>query len=361
MLKVAIIGASGYTGGELLRLLSRHPHVDIIAATSEKSSGKPLSQIFPNLKNFFNLTFQPLDPKKLSEEADFIFTALPHGRSIGPVAEFVKHGKRVVDLSADFRLKDPSLYEKWYGGKHTDIALLKDAVYGLPELYRDKIKDSFLVANPGCYPTASILALAPLMKCELTKSGLMKSELMRGGLEIRGQIYIDAKSGISGAGRSPALSYHFPEVHEGLEAYKVGTHRHIPEIEQILSEIAGVNIQVCFVPHLTPVNRGLLSTVYVPLSSHAGLEDISGLYQKFYSNEPFIRVLDPGLQPNIRDVRGANFCDIGLALDSRNNCLIITAVIDNLVKGAAGTAVQNMNIMMGFGETTGLMHPGLFP
>lgn len=351
MLKVAIIGASGYTGGELLRLLALHPHADIVAATSEKSSGKSLSQVFPNLKNFFNLTLQPLVPQRLTEEADFIFTALPHGSSVSPVAEFVKQGKRVVDLSADFRLKDPSLYEKWYGAKHTDIALLKEAVYGLPELYRDKIKDSLLVANPGCYPTASILALAPLMK----------SELMKSGLGIRGQIYIDAKSGISGAGRSPALSYHFPEAHEGLEAYKVGTHRHIPEIEQVLSDTAGVNIQVCFVPHLTPVNRGLLVTVYVPLSSHAGLEDIAGLYRKFYSNEPFIRVLDQGLQPNIRNVRGANFCDIGLALDSRNNCLIITAVIDNLVKGAAGTAVQNMNIMMGFGETTGLMQPGLFP
>lgn len=351
MLKVAIAGASGYTGGELLRLLFRHPHIEIVSATSEKSSGKLISQVFPNLKDFFNLTLQPLVPSRIAEEADLIFTALPHGSSIGPVAEFVKCGKRVVDLSADFRLKDPSIYEKWYGTEHADAALLADSVYGLPELYRDKIKGSMLIANPGCYPTASILALAPLMK-----SGLIKS-----GIGIKGQIYIDAKSGISGAGRGPALAYHFPEANEGLEAYKVGTHRHIPEIEQVLSDIAGTNIQVCFVPHIIPVNRGLLSTVYVPMLEPVEVKDIAGLYQRFYTNEPFVRVLDPGLQPNIRDVRGANFCDIGVAIDSRTNCLIITAAIDNLVKGAAGTAVQNMNIMMGFEETTGLMQPGLFP
>ena len=216
MLKVAVAGASGYTGGELLRLLYLHPQVQVVAVTSEKSSGRPVTEIFPNLKGFFNLTLQHLVPQKLTEIADFIFTALPHGTSIGPVHEMVKAGKRVVDLSADFRLKDPSLYQEWYGIEHTGKALLKTAAYGLPELYRERIQGAVLVANPGCYPTASILALAPLLKNRLI---------------LHERIYIDAKSAVSGAGRAPSLPYHFPEAHEGLEAYKVGTHRHIPEIE----------------------------------------------------------------------------------------------------------------------------------
>ena len=346
MLKVAVAGASGYTGGELLRLLSLHPHVQVVAVTSEKSSGRPVAEIFPNLKGFFNLTLQPLAPQELAEKADLIFTALPHGTSIGSVSEIVKAGKRVVDLSADFRLRDPSLYQEWYGIEHTDKGLLEKAVYGLPELYREQIRGAVLVANPGCYPTASILALSPLLKSRLI---------------LHERIYIDAKSAVSGAGRVPSLPYHFPEAHEGLEAYKVGTHRHIPEIEQVLSDISGEGITVSFVPHLIPVNRGLLCTVYAPLASSIEVDGVITVYKKFYGNEPFVRVLDTGQQPNIRNVRGANFCDIGIAIDRRNRCIIVTSAIDNLVKGAAGEAIQNMNIMMGFEETTGLMQPGMFP
>jgi len=346
LFKVAIVGASGYTGGELLRLLSRHPRVRVVAVTSEKSAGKPVSAVFPNLSGFFNLNLRPLVTEDLSEEAEFIFTALPHGTSVEPVSALVRSGKRVIDLSADFRLKDPSLYREWYEMEHREKELLENAVYGLPELYREEIRRATLVANPGCYPTAGILAIAPLIE-----NGMIETN----------RIYIDAKSAISGAGRGPALPYHFPEAHEGLEAYKVGIHRHTPEIEQTLSDIAGESIRVTFVPHLIPANRGLLCTVYAPLSSHVEEGEIIDIYRRYYDNEPFIRILDAGRQPNIRNVRGANFCDIGIVVDKRNWCVIVTSAIDNLVKGAAGVAIQNMNIMAGLDETLGLMEPGLFP
>lgn len=346
MLKVAIAGASGYTGGELLRLLYNHPEVEIVAVTSEKSAGSPLVQTFPNLKKFFNLLLEPLDPQKIAEKADFIFTALPHGTSIGPVGEFIKMGKKVVDLSADFRIKDTAVYKEWYGAEHTNKTLLDSGVYGLPELYRDKIKETAFVANPGCYPTATILAIAPLLKNKII---------------INERIFIDAKSSISGAGRGPALPYHFPEAHEGMEAYKVGTHRHTPEIEQALADVAGSAITICFVPHIIPANRGMLCTIYSALASQAAVDDIINIYKKFYTDEPFVRILDKGTQPNIRNVKGSNFCDIGIAVDTRTGCVIVTSVIDNLVKGASGQAIQNMNIMMGFEETTGLMNPGMFP
>jgi len=346
MLKVAVVGASGYTGGELLRILALHPYVKVVAVTSEKSSGRSVAQVFPNLTGFYDLILQPLSPEIAGADAEFIFTALPHGTSVAPVTEFVKMGKMVVDLSADFRLKDPLAYEEWYGVKHADKDLLQNAVYGLPEIYRSRIKGAALIANPGCYPTASILGITPIIRNRLHNGE---------------RIIIDAKSAISGAGRSPALSWHFPEAHEGMEAYKPGTHRHIPEIEQVLSDIAGSTITTCFVPHLVPANRGLLSTIYVPTDYSGEAGDIIELYKESYHGEPFVRVLDAGRQPNIRNVKGANFCDIGITLDKRNGCIIVTSVIDNLVKGAAGTAIQNMNIMMGFEETAGLMQPGLFP
>ena len=346
MLNVAVAGASGYTGGELLRLLALHPYVKVVAVTSEKSSGKPITQLFPSLSRFYDLTLEPLSSEIAAGEAEFVFTALPHGTSVTPVSEFVKSGKMVVDLSADFRLRDPLTYEEWYGVKHTAKDLLQSAVYGLPEIYRDRIKGASLVANPGCYPTASILSIAPLLK---------------NGLYNGGKIIIDAKSAISGAGRSPSLAFHFPEANEGMEAYKAGTHRHIPEIEQVLSDVAGNTVTTCFVPHLIPANRGLLTTGYVPSDFSGEAADIVRLYREFYDNEPFVRVLDAGRQPNIRDVKGANFCDIGIALDKRNGCIIVTSAIDNLVKGSAGAAIQNMNIMKGYKETTGLMQPGLFP
>jgi len=346
MLKVAVAGASGYTGGELLRLLALHPYVKVVAVTSEKSSGRPITQLFPSLSRFYDLSLEPLSSEIAAGEAEFVFTALPHGTSIAPVSEFVKMGKMVVDLSADFRLKDPLTYEEWYGVKHTAESLLESAVYGLPEIYRNKIKGAKLIANPGCYPTASILGIIPLIKNRLYNGG---------------KIIIDAKSAISGAGRSPSLAFHFPEVNEGMEAYKAGTHRHIPEIEQVLSDVAGSVVTTCFVPHIIPANRGLLSTCYVPSDFRGEAADIVKLYREFYNDEPFVRVLDAVRQPNIRDVKGANFCDIGIALDKRNGCVIVTSAIDNLVKGSAGTAIQNMNIMKGYEETTGLMHPGLFP
>lgn len=346
MLKVAVAGASGYTGGELLRLLALHPYVKVVAVTSEKSSGKPITQLFPSLSRFYDLTLEPLSSEIAAGEAEFIFTALPHGTSVTPVSEFIRMGKMVVDLSADFRLKDPFTYEEWYGIKHNEASLLQSAVYGLPEIYRNRIKGAALVANPGCYPTASILGIVPLIEKRLYNGG---------------KIIIDAKSAISGAGRSLSLSFHYPEANEAMEAYKVGVHRHTPEIEQVLSDIAGNPVTACFVPHLIPASRGLLSTCYVPSDFSGETGDIIKIYREFYDNESFVRVLDAGRQPNIRDVKGANFCDIGITLDKRNGCIIVTAAIDNLVKGAAGAAIQNMNIMKGYEETTGLMQPGLFP
>lgn len=333
-------------GGELLRLLIGHPKTEVVVTTSEQSSGKPVAHLFPNLKGLIDLSYEPLRPEKVAEKADFIFLALPHRESMDPVARFVKMGKRVVDLSADFRLKDRKVYKEWYKEDHSEPTLLRRAVYGLPELYREKIKGAALVANPGCYPTATILGLAPLIKK---------------GLIGNSAIIIDAKSGISGAGRKPSLPYHFPEMDENLMAYNVGSHRHTPEIEQELATIFKKKTKVSFVPHLIPMNRGILATIYVKLRKRASTGDILGIFTDFYEGEPFIRVLQEGDNPETKRVLGSNFCDIGAVSDKRNGIVIVMVAIDNLVKGGAGQAIQNMNIMMGFNEADGLRYPGIFP
>ena len=257
MLKVAIIGGSGYTGGELLRLLLYHTEVEITAITSEKSAGKAVAQLFPNLKDKTDLIFENNNPAAVSKKADFIFLCLPHCAAMDSAKAYLKYGKKVVDLSADFRLRDYKVYEKWYKEKHTAKDLLKKAVYGLPELYRDKIKKASLVANPGCYPTSAILALAPLLKSKWAK-----------GINL--PIIIDSKSGVSGAGRGAEVAYLFTEANESVRAYKIGTHRHTPEIEQELSIAAKKKINVSFTPHLIPMNRGILSTIYVKKAINAG-------------------------------------------------------------------------------------------
>ena len=345
-LKVAICGGSGYTGIELLRILSGHPQVKITAVTSEKSAGKSFSSLFPHLQKYQNLTYEPLNKTGLLNKADLFFLALPHGASQEAGNFFFNNKKRVIDLSADYRLSDPSVYQEWYGLPHEYRSTLKKAVFGLPEIYRSKIKKAKLIANPGCYPTSAILGLLPAIKNRL--------------IDIF-SIIIDSKSGVTGAGRKADIAVSFCEVNEGFKAYGIGTHRHTAEIEQELSLAAGNKIKVNFTPHLLPVDRGILTTVYARLSKKTDTSSVLNIYKKMYKDEPFVSVLEEGTFPNIKDVRGTNFCHIGIKVVPRTNTLIIVSVIDNLVKGASGQAVHNMNIMMGFDETAGLESPALFP
>ncbi len=346
MLKVAIIGGSGYTGGELLRLLLSHSEVEITAITSEKSAEKSVDNLFPSLRDKTGLVFEKNVPATIARKADFVFLCLPHCAAMDSAKEYLGYGKKVVDLSADFRLKDYKVYEKWYKEKHTARPLLKKAVYGLPELYREKIKNAVLVANPGCYPTSAILAIAPLLKSKRVN-------------KIDLPIVIDAKSAVSGAGRGADIAYHFPEANESLRPYKIGTHRHIPEIEQELSQAAKKKISISFTPHLVPMNRGILSTIYIKLNASG--EMLLSHYKDFYENEPFVRILNAGNIPDTKNVRGSNICEIGIVEDKRLGMIVIVSAIDNLIKGASGQAIQNMNIMMGFDEECGLNLLPVFP
>lgn len=343
---IAIVGSSGYTGGELYRLLLNHPRVRVTSVTSEKSAGKPLTSLFPHLASLTDLVCEPLDPEAIAKKTDFVFLAVPHVTAQEAAFRFHQLGKKVVDLSADYRLADPAVYETWYEHCHQYPGLLKSAVYGLPELHREKIKKALLVANPGCYPTSAILALAPLIK--------------KGVVDLK-SVIIDSKSGVSGAGRSLSLAHHYPEVNEGLMAYKIGTHRHTPEIEQELTLLAGHSVTISFTPHLIPMNRGILTTSYASLNTAADTGGVHALYQEFYRDEPFVRLLAPGEFPNVRNVRGSNFCDIGVYADRRTGRVVVVSAIDNLVKGASGQAIQNMNLMMGFHEMEGIKVAGLFP
>ncbi len=345
-LKIAIVGSSGYTGGELYRLLLHHRHVMVTAVTSEKSAGQPLISIFPHLAGLTDLICEPLDPATIARKADVVFLALPHVTAQEAAFRFYQLGKKVVDLSADYRLTDPALYEKWYEHCHQYPDLLKQAVYGLPEIHREEIKKAQLIANPGCYPTSAILGLAPLVK--------------KGVIDLE-TIIVDSKSGVSGAGRSPSLAHQFCEVNEGLMAYKIGTHRHTPEIEQELGALAGRAVTLSFTPHLIPMNRGILCTIYAALNTAMDSAQLHGMYEEFFRNEPFVRVLPVGVFPNVRNVRGSNFCDIGVYADQRTGRAVVVTAIDNLVKGASGQAIQNMNLMLGWDETEGLKLAGLFP
>ena len=345
-LKIAIVGSSGYTGGELYRILLYHPSAEVTVVTSEKSAGKPITDIFPHLLGLSDLICEPLDPASIAKKADLAFLALPHVTAQEAAFQLRKLGVKVVDLSADYRLADPALYETWYEHCHQYPDLLKSAVYGLPELHRERIRKASLIANPGCYPTSAILGLAPVVAKKMIDVGT---------------IVVDSKSGVSGAGRSPALAYHYPEANEGFMAYKVGTHRHTPEIEQELSLLAEAPVVLSFTPHLVPMTRGILSTIYAKLAGPADTGSLHAVFQEFYRNEPFVRLLPLGQFPNVRNVRGSNFCDIGVHSDVRTGRAVIVTAIDNLVKGASGQAVQNMNLMMGFEESAGLKFAGLCP
>jgi N-acetyl-gamma-glutamyl-phosphate reductase len=345
MHRIAVVGASGYTGVELLRLLSRHPAVELACVTSRQSAGQTVSALFPSLQGSLDLVFEDIDPAALAERADLVFTAVPHQAAMGMIPELLDAGCRVVDLSADFRICDQSVYEAWYQ-EHTAPELLGEAVYGLPELFREQIPTARLIANPGCYPTSVALALAPVLE-----QGLIDATT----------IIVDSKSGTSGAGRAAKVDTLYCEVNEGFKAYSLPRHRHTPEIEQTLGILAGKEVTISFTPHLLPVNRGILSTCYATLTSAQSLDEVHAVYQQRYAEETFVRVLPKGQLPNISQVCGSNYCDVGLAVDERTGRLIAIAVIDNLVKGAAGQAVQNMNLMLGLPENTGLMIPPLFP
>ncbi len=346
MLRVAIIGASGYTGVELARILCNHPQVQLTAATSRQYAGKPLAEVFPNLRGKTDLICENLSVDELCERADLFFAAVPHKTAMDLVPQLLQEGKKVVDLSADFRLRDVAVYEEWYQ-KHSSPEYIKEAVYGLPERYRSKIQAARLVANPGCYPTSVVLGLAPLLE-----AGLINPDT----------IVVDSKSGTTGAGRAAAVGTLFCEVHDGFKPYKVGgVHRHLPEIEQELSAVDGKPVTISFTPHLLPISRGILSTSYAKLSSDISPEEIQKLYLEMYQEEPFVRLLPQGSFPATQHVRGSNFCDIGFAIDKRTNRIIVITAIDNIVKGAAGQAVQNMNLMCGFAEETGLEGAPFFP
>jgi N-acetyl-gamma-glutamyl-phosphate reductase len=336
--KVGIIGATGYTGVELLRLLLKHPEVEVTALTSQKYAGIPIDQVFPSLAKTLSLKCEELNVDQISKKTDFIFTAVPHKTAMETVPLFYRQGKRVVDLSADFRFKDAGLYEKWYQ-KHISVDLLKESVYGLPELHREKIRKAKIVGNPGCYPTGALIGLIPLVK-----KGMVSLE----------NIVIDSKSGVSGAGRDVVLESLFCEVNEGVKAYKIFEHRHLPEIEQELSEMAQKKVAVTFVPHLIPMDRGILTTIYLVLTKKQKTEEVFAIFQEHYQKEPFIRIYPKGKLPNTKDVRGSNYCDIGIKVNEADGRIVIVTAIDNLVKGASGEAIQNMNIMLGYPESMGL-------
>lgn len=345
MVKVAIFGASGYTGQELARILLSHPQAELVAVTSRRFAGMPVAEVFPALSGLTSLKYQNAKPKEIADASDVIFLALPHGVSMDVAPVFIQAGKKVIDLSADYRLRDLATYENWYA-KHSSAGILKDAVYGIPELYRQEIKKTKLVANPGCYPTSIILGLAPALKNKLLDTST---------------IIADSASGVSGAGREPQTDSLFCEVEGGFKAYKVGKHRHTPEIEQELNSLAGEKFAISFTPHLLPVKRGILSTIYASLKKEITLPELHSLYSSFYAAEKFVRLCPAGAYPNISSVCGSNYCDIGLALDPRTKRVIIMAAIDNLIKGAAGQAVQNMNIICGFEEEAGLEAVPLYP
>ncbi|GJL78579.1 MAG: N-acetyl-gamma-glutamyl-phosphate reductase [Nitrospinaceae bacterium] len=345
MVKVGIAGASGYTGLELVRLLIKHPEVEITTLTSEKHQGQKIADVFPFFSGFLDKKFVSLSPS-IAEGCDLLFLALPHTTSMNQVPAFLKTNCRVIDLSADFRLKSAEDFETWYAVAHEQKEILAQSVYGLPELHREAIRSAKLVANPGCYPTSVTLALAPLIKTDWVDLG---------------SIVADSKSGVSGAGRKPALGTQFSECNEAVSAYGLGTHRHTPEIEQEISALAGREIRITFSPHLIPMTRGMLSTVYINLTKDIKLEALDTHFREFYKDEPFVRILNPGTFANTQYVASSNFCDIGLTIDKRTRRIVLTSALDNLVKGAAGQAVQNMNIMLGIDEKTALDFPGIFP
>lgn len=340
MNRVSVVGATGYAGAELVRILSGHPDIELTILTSRQYAGVRFDKVYPSMSGVVSLVCEEFSVDTLCDRAEIVFMALPHKIPMEIVPELLKRGRKVIDLSADFRFTDVSKYERYYQ-PHTAKDLLEKAVYGLSEVYFERIKNADLIGNPGCYPTSVLLPLIPLLKSKLLDTDT---------------IIADSKSGVSGAGRSVSLTTHFCEVNESFKAYKIAAHRHNPEMEEVLSLEAGKSVNITFVPHLVPMTRGMLTTIYASLAKKVSPEDIQDCFASFYSACPFVRICPDDRPPDTLHVRGTNYCDIGFKVDERNNRLILISAIDNLVKGAAGQAVQNMNIMLGLNETAGLIN-----
>jgi N-acetyl-gamma-glutamyl-phosphate reductase len=338
MIRVGIIGATGYAGAELVRILCGHPDIELTILTSRQYAGVKFDEIFPAMTGSVNLVCEALSVDKICDHAEVIFTALPHKIPMKIVPELISRGKKIIDLSADFRFKNPTTYETHYQ-HHTAKDLLEKSVYGLCEVYFEEIKNTTLVGAPGCYPTSVLLPLLPLLKHNFIDTHT---------------IVADSKSGVTGAGRSLSLTTHFCEVNESFKAYKVAEHRHNPEMEEVLTIETGQPVHLTFVPHLVPMSRGILTTLYTTPVKGIGHKDVEDCLITFYSGRPFVRICRESRLPDTRNVRGTNYCDIGFRIDERNRRLILISAIDNLVKGAAGQAVQSMNIMLGLDETAGL-------
>ena len=336
-IQVGVVGATGYAGSEICRLIAGHPQAELSAISSVSFEGMALSQVYPAYRQMIDLVCGTQE--EVVEKSGVVFAALPHGLSQELAAQCDALGKTFIDMGADFRLESEEDYKAWYGGEYQDKSLHEKAVYGLPEFFREKIKGQKLIANPGCYTTAVPLALVPALE-----AGLIEQE----------GIIADCKSGVTGAGRKPSQSNHYPELNESFTAYKVANHRHTPEIEQTLSQIAGGPMKVTFVPHLLPINRGILATCYARLKPGATEEQLWEAYRARYGGEYFVRLLPKGQVANVKNVRYSNFCDVSLFVDSRTGTFIAISVLDNMVKGAAGQAIQNMNLSFGLLETTGL-------
>ncbi len=344
-MNVSIIGASGYSGLELIRLLNQHPHLRISSVHSSSRAGHFIHEENPHLMHL-NMQLLPIDPEEIAKNSSLVFLATPSGVSAGLAPQLADAGLKVIDLSGDLRLKDPKLYTEWYGKEAAPIELLSKAIYGLPEYFGPAASNAEIIANPGCYPTASILGLAPL--------------LMEGKAK-KDSIIIDAKSGVSGAGRSAVPSVIYSEVNENLKIYKVHRHQHIPEIEQQLEVLCGSPVSIEFSTHLVPMTRGIMATIYVELNEKMTTAQLLDLYRTAYEGKPFVRIMPEGIYPATKQVSGSNYCDIAISVNERTGRATIVSVIDNLLKGAAGQAIQNANLLCGIEETAGLLHLPQFP
>lgn len=345
-MKAAIIGGTGYGSIELIRLINKHPYLEVGSVVSNSQSGSNFNEIYPHLTDIVDQQLEKFEVDRLSEKNDVVFFATPSGVSSKLVQPLVDRGIKCIDLSGDFRLRSGDVYETWYKHTPAEEKYLQQAIYGLSEIYPENIKTANLIANPGCYPTATSLGLIPVLKTNLADE---KS------------IIIDAKSGVSGAGRGLSLTAHYSEINENLKAYKLGAHQHIPEIEQVLSDESGSPITITFTTHLVPMTRGIMCTMYVNLKEEISTKKVIDIYKQFYQESHFIRVRPEGNIPSTKEVAGSNYCDIGLHVDQRTNRLTIISVIDNLVKGAAGQAIQNLNLMNGWDERTGLTDIPMYP